>query len=95
MVGTTLTAGTTVPRRPRLGARRHKLGLWMATALVVGNMIGSGVFLLPSSLAAYGGISIVAWGVTAVGAMTLAVVFARLGRAFPHGHGDNVVRLAA
>ena len=87
MVGTTLTAGTTVPRRPRLGARQRKLGLWMATALVVGNMIGSGVFLLPSSLAAYGGISIVAWGVTAVGAMTLAVVFARLGRAFPHTGG--------
>ena len=31
---------------------RRTIGLWMATALVVGNMIGSGVFLLPSSLAA-------------------------------------------
>jgi APA family basic amino acid/polyamine antiporter len=37
----------------------------MATALVVGNMIGSGVFVLPSALAEYGGISIVAWVVTA------------------------------
>jgi APA family basic amino acid/polyamine antiporter len=31
------------------------IGLWTATALVVGNMIGSGVFLLPSSLAAAAG----------------------------------------
>jgi APA family basic amino acid/polyamine antiporter len=55
----------------------------MAAALVVGNMIGSGIFLLPSSLAHYGGISIVGWAVTAIGAVTLALVFARLGRAFP------------
>jgi APA family basic amino acid/polyamine antiporter len=55
----------------------------MATALVVGNMVGSGVFLLPSSLAEYGGLSIVAWIVTAAGAILLALVFARLGRAYP------------
>jgi len=59
----------------------------MATALVIGNMIGSGVFLLPSSLASYGGISIVAWGFTAIGAILLALVFARLGRAFPQTGG--------
>jgi hypothetical protein len=41
--------------------RRRGLGLWMASALVIGNMVGSGVFLLPSSLAKYGGISIAAW----------------------------------
>src|SRR5690348_7973423 len=46
-------------------------------------MIGSGVFLLPSSLAKYGPISIVAWGLTAAGAIVLALVFARLGRAYP------------
>ena len=46
------------------GGRRLKrsLGLWMATALVVGNMIGSGVFLLPASLAGVRRpISIVGW----------------------------------
>jgi APA family basic amino acid/polyamine antiporter len=59
------------------------MGLWMATALVIGNMVGSGVFLLPSSLAEYGGLSLVAWIVTAAGAMLLALVFARLGRAYP------------
>jgi APA family basic amino acid/polyamine antiporter len=63
------------------------LGFWMATALVIGNMIGSGIFLLPSSLAPFGGISIVGWIFTAVGAMLLALVFARLGRAYPKTGG--------
>ncbi|TDC71698.1 amino acid permease [Actinomadura sp. GC306] len=66
---------------------RRRLGLWMATALVVGNMIGSGVFLLPSSLAAYGPISLVAWVLTAAGAILLALVFARLARAYPKTGG--------
>jgi APA family basic amino acid/polyamine antiporter len=67
--------------------RRRGLGMWLATALVVGNMIGSGIFLLPSALAGYGGISIVGWLITATGAMLLAMVFARLGRAFPRTGG--------
>jgi APA family basic amino acid/polyamine antiporter len=57
--------------------------MYMASALVVGNMIGSGIFLLPSSLAGFGGISVVGWVFTATGAMLLALVFARLARAFP------------
>jgi APA family basic amino acid/polyamine antiporter len=66
------------------------LGLTMATALVVGNMIGSGVFLLPASLGAYGPVSLVAFGLTAIGAMLLALVFARLGRAYPETGGPYV-----
>ncbi|MER6591113.1 amino acid permease [Micromonospora purpureochromogenes] len=42
---------------------------------------------MPSALAGYGGISILGWLITAAGAMLLAVVFARLGRAFPHTGG--------
>ncbi len=63
------------------------LGFWMATALVVGNMVGSGIFLLPSALAPFGGISIVGWIFTAIGAMLLALVFARLARAYPKSGG--------
>jgi APA family basic amino acid/polyamine antiporter len=59
------------------------LGLWLCTALVVGNMVGSGVFLLPSSLAPYGGISILGWLVSAGGAVCLALVFAWLGARLP------------
>jgi APA family basic amino acid/polyamine antiporter len=59
----------------------------MATSLVIGNMIGSGVFLLPASLAAYGGISVVGWLVTSAGALLLALVFARLSSLVPAAGG--------
>ena len=67
--------------------RERGLGFWMCTALVVGNMIGSGIFLLPASIAPYGMNSVVAWLVTAAGAMFIAVVYAALARAFPTSCG--------
>ncbi len=54
------------------------LGMWSAIALVAGNMIGSGVFLLPASLAPYGGLSLYGWAITLCGALLLALTFARL-----------------
>jgi APA family basic amino acid/polyamine antiporter len=66
---------------------RPLLGFWMCVALVVGNSIGSGVFLLPASLVPFGVNSIIAWGFTASGAIALAIVFARLSRAFPQAGG--------
>ncbi len=67
-----------------------KLGMWMLTALVVGNMIGSGVFLLPASLAQYGTITLFSWVLTAVGAMLLALVFAKLASLFPKTGGPYI-----
>jgi APA family basic amino acid/polyamine antiporter len=67
--------------------RGRVLGLWMCTALVVGNMVGSGVFLLPASLGAYGGISIVGWLITTAGALVLALMFSRLSRMMPAAGG--------
>lgn len=69
-------------------ALKRTMGLWMATALVVGNMVGSGVFLLPASLADTAGpVSMLAWILTGAGAILLALVFANLGRAFPRTGG--------
>jgi APA family basic amino acid/polyamine antiporter len=65
----------------------RKLGLVAATALVVGNMIGSGVFLLPASLAPYGWNAVGGWMLTIAGALVLAWVFARLTRALPDSGG--------
>lgn len=56
------------------------LGLWMGTALVVGNMVGSGIFSLPATLAPYGPISIIGWLYTTLGALILALIFSRLSR---------------
>jgi APA family basic amino acid/polyamine antiporter len=59
----------------------------MAVALVMGNMIGSGVFLLPASLAAFGGLSLAGWVLSAAGATCLALVFARLAGVVPAAGG--------
>ena len=69
------------------GNSPRKVGLWIATSLVVGNMIGSGVFLLPSSLAPYGGISILGWIFASAGALMVSFLLARLGRRIPSAGG--------
>jgi len=60
--------------------KTHKLGFWLSTSLVVGNMTGSGIFLLPAALAVYGGISIFGWIFTTIGVIFLALVFSRLSK---------------
>ncbi len=67
--------------------KKRPLGMWSATALVVGSMIGSGVFLLPSALAPYGGVSLLGWAITLAGALALARVFAKLAMRWPHTGG--------
>ena len=62
---------------------KNKLGIWTATSLVIGNMVGSGVFLLPAALAAFGGISLVGWLVSAAGAMLIATMFSRISKLLP------------
>ena len=58
----------------------QRIGFGVAVALVMGNMIGSGIFLLPASLAEYGGIGLFGWVVSAIGSILLALVFARMSR---------------
>ncbi len=68
-----------------------KLGLWMSISLVIGNMIGAGVFLMPSALAAFGGISILGWIFSAIGALLLAKVFSKLSKLVPNKDGGPYV----
>jgi basic amino acid/polyamine antiporter, APA family len=72
---------------PVVTPRAAALGLPACIALVVGNMIGSGVFLLPSALAQFGPISIGGWVITSTGAILLALVFGRLARQVPKTGG--------
>ena len=74
---------------------RRPLGFWMCLALVVGNMVGSGVYLLPASLAPYGLNSVFGWVITCSGAIALAAVFARLARIHPQAGGPYVYARAA
>ena len=73
------------------GADRNKsFGLPTATALVIGSIIGTGVFALPSALAPYGPIALIAFVVVTVGALALAVTFGALSRRVPGSGGPYV-----
>ena len=63
------------------------MSFWMMVALVSGNMVGSGIFLLPSGLAAIGSVSILAWIFTSVGALLLAVIFSNMSKLIPNIDG--------
>ena len=63
-----------------MGKVTKKLGLGSLIALVSGNMIGSGIFLLPSNLAQLGSLSLLSWIGTTLGTMFIALVFCRMSR---------------
>ena len=66
---------------------KKQLGLWTSTSLVVGNMIGAGVFMMPAALAKFGGISLLGWVCSALGAFLIAKVFAHLSKLLPAADG--------
>lgn len=63
-----------------MGRTPQKIGLLISTSLVVGNMIGSGIFVLPAALAPYGTISLLGWVFTAAGALVLAKLFSNFSK---------------
>lgn len=68
----------------------RKIGFWAVFALVTGSQIGSGVFMMPASLAPFGLYSLAGWLISGVGAMMLALVFANLCAHFPRTGGPHV-----
>lgn len=73
------------------GSKPQKIGLVTATSLVVGNMIGSGIFVLPAALASYGSISILGWIFTAAGALVLAKIFSNFSKIIVNKSGGPYV----
>lgn len=67
--------------------KSKQLGLWTVTSLVVGGMIGSGIFSIPTALAPYGGISLIGWAVSAAGALFMAKVLSKLSKVIPANGG--------
>ncbi len=83
------------PAAPATPVTNRPMGLWMALALVMGSMIGSGVFLLPASLAPLGWNSVIGWVITVSGALCVAAVFAKLAQALPQSGGPYAYTKAA
>ncbi|MFJ9694399.1 amino acid permease [Kitasatospora sp. NPDC101183] len=67
-----------------------RFGLATATALVMGNIIGGGIFMIPAAVAPFGTLSLVAFAVLTVGAIALALVFGQLARRNPRTGGPYV-----
>jgi len=65
----------------------RKIGLFPATMLVAGNMIGAGIFMMPTIMASIGGIATLGWLVTVPGAFIMGYLFARLGQIRPKAGG--------
>ena len=68
-----------------MARRDDGIGFWLTSAIVVGTVIGSGIFLLPASLAPLGANAPIAWVVSGVGAMCIAFALSRIVR--PEGGG--------
>jgi len=75
------------PAQPTVGDKGTGLGLTSATGLVIGSIIGTGVFTMPAVLAAAGTSSLIVLAAVAVGAMLLAVMFGQLTKRVPKADG--------
>src|SRR4029079_15370530 len=64
---------------------REGIGFWLTSAIVVGTVIGSGIFLHPASLAPLGVNAIIAWVISGVGVLCSAFALSRIVR--PEGGG--------
>ena len=68
----------------------HRIGIWMTSALVVGTMIGAGIFMLPVALAPLGVNAVAGWLLSGVGALCIAFSLARLSRLGGDGIQANI-----
>ncbi|WP_406084415.1 amino acid permease [Streptomyces virginiae] len=91
----TLPAEAAAPPERGRDPHARRFGLPVATCLVMGNIIGGGIFLLPASVAPFGTISLVAFAVLTAGAIALALVFGRLAERHPQTGGPYIYARAA
>ena len=66
-------------------------GFWTATALVVGGMIASGIFMIPAALAPFGWSGVLAWAISIGGVLAIAFTLARLAQTMPEASGAIAV----
>jgi len=66
------------------------IGIWMTSALVVGTIIGSGIFMLPVALAPLGRNALIGWLVSGIGVICIAYALGRLSKLGGGGIQANV-----
>src|SRR3954465_8191037 len=69
-----------------------KMGFWMTSALVVGTIIGAGIFMLPVSLAPLGANALIGWVVSGIGAVAIAFALSQFSRFGGEGIQANIER---
>jgi len=74
--------------KPKLNSKSQQVGLIKATSLVVGNMIGAGVYVIPAALAGYGSISIIGWVLSALGALVMVKIFGNFSKIIVNKSGE-------
>ena len=82
---TEIARGETLPDQPTDTPPSRGLGPWMSMAMVIGAMIGSGIYVLPSLLAPYGPNVAFGWMLSILGTMAIALSIARLAARIPGG----------
>ena len=84
---TSLDRRSVTPPASSMQRRARTLGLPSATALVIGSIIGTGVFTMPGVMAGAGTSSLLVLGVVAIGALLLGVMFGQLTKRIPNSDG--------
>jgi amino acid transporter len=78
-------ASSAIDPSPSSGQENQTLSLWALTALVVGSMVGAGIFTLPGRFARATGVvgALIAWAIAGAGMLMLAFVFQNLAQRKP------------
>ncbi len=72
--------------------KTNSIGIWMTTALVVGTIIGAGIFMLPVSLAPLGRNALIGWLISGAGVLCIVLALAQLSRLGGEGIQANIER---
>src|SRR6187455_1248410 len=83
MVTTTLKDSASSASETDSPVTKRSLGVAACTAIVIGNMVGSGFYLSPALLGPYGNLAILAWVIMGAGAICLGLTFAKLAKLAP------------
>ena len=79
-------------QRARAAGGSASIGIWLTSAMVIGTMIGAGIFMLPVALAPLGANALAGWVLSSVGALSIAFALARLSRLGGDGIQANIER---